>query len=48
MKNSTLAKRPIDLAGYPYPRTHYLHTRYRINGLVERYLSLEILSDRLL
>lgn len=47
MKNFTLTKRPIDLAGHPYPRTHYLHTRYRINGLVERYLSLEILSDRL-
>ncbi len=36
-----------DLAGYPYQNPHYLQTRKRINYLVDRYLSVEILSDRL-
>lgn len=47
MRNSTLASFPVDLAGYQYSHPHYLQTRTRINYLVERYLSLEILRDRL-
>ncbi|MBW4574365.1 MAG: hypothetical protein KME08_03685 [Aphanothece sp. CMT-3BRIN-NPC111] len=47
MKISMLAKRPVDLAGYRYSRQHYLQTRCRINYLVERYLSIDILSARL-
>lgn len=39
---------PIDLAGYCSPSSDYLQTRARINYLIERYLSLDILSDRLI
>lgn len=37
----------IDLAGNQYLNPHYLQTRSRINYLVNRYLSVDILSDRL-
>ncbi|MEE3717938.1 hypothetical protein V2H45_14455 [Tumidithrix elongata RA019] len=47
---NALLKTPskLDLAGYCYPRPRYLQTRARINYLVERYISLDILSERLL
>jgi len=47
MKNSARISYPIDLAGYQYPHPHYLQTRARINRLIKRYFSIEILSDRL-
>jgi hypothetical protein len=37
----------IDLAGYCHSHPHYLQTRARINYLIERYLSLNILSEQL-
>lgn len=51
---NTLSKTPskveskIDLAGYCHLHPRYLQTRARINYLVERYLSLDILSEQLL
>lgn len=47
MRNSNLVANPIDLAGYQYPHPHYLQIRARINRLIKRYFSLEVLSDRL-
>ncbi|MGA7933331.1 MAG: ferritin-like domain-containing protein [Kovacikia sp.] len=38
---------PTDLAGSLSAHPHYLDTRARINCLIDRYLSIEILSDRL-
>lgn len=38
----------LDLAGYCYSNPNYQQTRARINYLIERYLSLDILSDRLI
>ncbi len=38
----------IDLAGYCHVSPHYLQTRARINYLIQRYLSLDILTERLL
>jgi hypothetical protein len=37
----------IDLAGDRYQNSHYLQTRTKINSLVDHYMSLEVLSDRL-
>ncbi|HEY9908832.1 MAG TPA: hypothetical protein V6D18_14640 [Thermosynechococcaceae cyanobacterium] len=39
--------RPIDLAGYRVDRPRYLHTRARIVRLVNRYVTIDLLSDRL-
>ena len=38
----------FDLAGYCHSKPNYLQTRARINYLLERYLSLAILTERLL
>ncbi len=38
---------PTDLAGSLSTHPHYLDTRTRINSLIDRYLSIETLSDRL-
>ncbi len=38
----------IDLAGYCHVSPNYLKTRARINYLIQRYLSLNILTERLL
>lgn len=48
MINSVLSCQSVDLAGYQYSHPNYLQTRTRINNLIDRYLSLEILSDRLI
>lgn len=47
MNNSSIKERSVDLAGNQYPQPHYLQTRSRINYLIERYLSLEILQQNL-
>jgi hypothetical protein len=43
---TTFKLHTIDLAGDRYQNPHYLQTRARINSLIDRYMSLEILSDR--
>jgi hypothetical protein len=48
MRNSNRIYYPVDVAGHQHLYPHYLQTRARINRLIKRYLSLEILSDRLL
>ena len=45
MEKSRITKQTIDLAGYQYQEPHYLQTRSRINSLVERYLSIDILQN---
>ncbi|MGB0564194.1 MAG: hypothetical protein ACPGVO_20690 [Spirulinaceae cyanobacterium] len=45
---ATLEPAQLDLAGYCHPTPKYLQTRARLNYLIERYLSLDILSDRLI
>lgn len=37
----------LDLAGYCYLEPNYFHTRQRLNYLVDRYLSPNVLTDRL-
>jgi hypothetical protein len=37
----------FDLTGYPVTKPHYLNIRSRINALLDRYMSLDILSERL-
>jgi len=37
----------IDLAGTQYQNPRYLQSRARINSLIDHYMSLEVLSDRL-
>src|SRR6478672_2222396 len=37
----------IDLAGNQYQSPRYLQSRARINSLIDHYMSLEVLSDRL-
>lgn len=39
--------RPIDLAGARVDHPHYIHTRARIKRLINQYVSIELLSDRL-
>lgn len=43
-----ISRQQIDLAGYCYRNPKYKQTRARINYLIDRYLSLDILSDRLI
>ncbi len=45
--NSNFKSSLIDLAGYQHSQPHYLQTRARINYLIDHYLSIDILSDRL-
>jgi hypothetical protein len=47
-KTASKVESKIDLAGYCHLDPGYLQTRARINYLVERYLSLDILSEQLL
>jgi hypothetical protein len=47
MHSSCLSPKIVDLAGDRQHRSHYFQTRRRVNCLINRYLSLEILSDRL-
>ena len=48
MTSVFLKQQQIDLAGYCYRTPKYKQTRARINYLIDRYLSLDILSDRLI
>ena len=47
MKNITQPHLNNDLAGYCPANPNYLQIRARMNRLVDRYLSIEILSHRL-
>jgi hypothetical protein len=47
-KTTSKVESKIDLAGYCHLDPGYLQTRARINYLIERYLSLDILSEQLL
>lgn len=47
MRNLNRIYYPVDVAGHQHLYPHYLQTQARINRLIKRYLSLEILSDRL-
>jgi hypothetical protein len=48
LKTTSKVESKIDLAGYCHLDPGYLQTRARINYLIERYLSLDILSEQLL
>jgi hypothetical protein len=47
MNNLTKSQPTFDLAGFCTPQLHYLQTRARINRLVDRYISPEILTAHL-
>lgn len=47
MPSSPLETLAVDLAGSCYSSPSYLQTRARLNHLIDRYISVDILSDRL-
>ncbi|MEH2026797.1 ferritin-like domain-containing protein [Nostoc sp.] len=44
---NTLSPLTEDLAGQSYPSPHYLQTQHRIRSLIDRYIAVEKLHDRL-
>lgn len=44
---NTLSPLAEDLAGQSYPSPHYLQTQRRIHSLIDRYLAVEKLHERL-
>ncbi len=47
IRRQTRPNRPIDLAGYRSDRPRYRHTRARVLRLLNRYVTIDLLSDRL-